>query len=367
MIPRLFLLFILIASPWTAHAAPDKTPRAQIWLQEAKNLTDAKVIAEGESGRVRKISYKDHVVYGTLDRSVILIGADLYIVGRATGPILVFGGNVTVLGEAMDDVVVIGGSIRVAGKTYGETKVFGGKLTVDEQGVVQEKNVVKGRTLHFGFSNTEKCENEKCSGEDCDEEDENSGPASSDSSTAASWFSSAKLWVVLVLMVCWAATSNLMVVFAPRAIDQAARLFTRAPGRVWMVGIAFWTVFALTSILALILCFFIIGIPLLGGLTLIFFAVRWFGLAALILWLGRRLWLALRGREPSLPASLMIGLLVLGILHLVPKIGLILWLVLMIPVAGVAVLWLMESRSSQPPAPAPTVPPETRDARPTEI
>jgi hypothetical protein len=279
-------------------------------------------------------------------------------VGQVNGEICVIGGNVTVLGEAHNDVTVIGGSIRVAGTIYGKINILGGKLTVDEQGVVQEKNSVKSGTYHFGFTNQD--------GE-CVEEDENKGQASADCSTGTSWFSSAKLWMVLVLMVCWAATSNLMVVFAPRAIDQAARLFTRAPGRVWMVGIAFWTVFALTSILALILCFFIIGIPLLGGLTLIFFAVRWFGLAALILWLGRRLWLALRGREPSLPASLMIGLLVLGILHLVPKIGLILWLVLMIPVAGVAVLWLMESRSSQPPAPAPTVRTESPAAPPPEI
>jgi hypothetical protein len=358
MIPRLFLLFILIASPWTVNAEPAKTPRAQIWLQEAKDLTDAKVIAADESVTVAEISYKDHVVYGTLDRSLILIGADLYIVGRATGPILVIGGNVTVLGEAHNNVTVIGGSIRVAGTIYGKTLQLGGKLIVDEQGVVQEKNVEKGRTWYFKFSNQ---------GEACEEEDENSGQLSTDSSTGASWFSSAKLWMVLVLMVCWAATSNLMVVFAPRALDQAARLFTRSPGRVWMVGIAFWTVFAPASILALILCFLIIGIPLLGGLTLIFFAVRWFGLAALILWLGRRLWLALRGREPSLPAALMIGLLALGLLHLVPMIGLILWLVLMIPVAGVAVLWLIESRSSQPPAPAPTVRTESPAAPPTEI
>jgi hypothetical protein len=348
MIPRLFLLIILIASPWTAHAELAKTPRAQIWLQEAKDLTDAKVIAVGESGEVHDISYQDHVVYGTLNGPVHLIGADLYVVGQVIGPITVIGGNVTVLGEANNNVNVIGGSIRVAGKVHGKTGVIGGKLTVDEQGVVQEKNVV---TLDFGFPDKG--------------EDENSGQLSSDWPTGVSTFSSANLWGVLILMVCWAATSNLMVVFAPRALDQAARLFTRSPGRVWIVGIAFWTVFAPASILALILCFLIIGIPLLGGLTLIFFAVRWFGLAALILWLGRRLWLALRGREPSLPAALMIGLLALGLLHLVPMIGLILWLVLMIPVAGVAVLWLIESRSSQPPAPI--VGQETPAAPPTEI
>lgn len=358
MIPRLFLLLILIASPWTVNAASAKTPRAQIWLQEANDLTDAKVIAAGESGTVQEISYKDHVVYGTLNDPVILIGADLYVVGQVTGQITVIGGNVTVLGEAHNDVTVIGGSIRVAGTIYGKINILGGKLTVDEQGVVQEKNIVKSGTYHFGFTNQYG---------DCEKEDENKGQASADFSTGTSWFSSAKLWMALVLMVCWAATSNLMVVLAPRAIDKAARLFTRSPGRVWMVGIAFWTVFALVSIIAIILCFFVIGIPLLGGLTLIFFAVRWFGLAALILWLGRRLWLALRGHEPSMPAALMIGLLALGLLHLVPMIGLILWLVLMIPVAGVAVLWLIESRSSQPSAPAPSVPPQTPAAPQTEI
>jgi hypothetical protein len=297
---------------------------------------------------VHDISYQDHVVYGTLNGPVHLIGADLYVVGQVIGPITVIGGNVTVLGEANNNVNVIGGSIRVAGKVHGKTGVIGGKLTVDEQGVVQEKNVV---TLDFGFPDKG--------------EDENSGQLSSDWPTGVSTFSSANLWGVLILMVCWAATSNLMVVLAPRALDKAARLFTHSPGRVWMVGIAFWTVFAPASILALILCFFVIGIPLLGGLTLIFFAVRWFGLAALLLWLGRRLWLALRGREPTLPSALMIGLLALGLLHLVPMIGLILWLVLMIPVAGVAVLWLIESRSSQPPAPI--VGQETPAAPPTEI
>jgi hypothetical protein len=356
MIPRLFLLLILIASPWTVNAEIAKTPRAQIWLQEAKDLTGAKVIAAGESGKVHEISYKDHVVYGTLNGPVFLIGADLYIVGQVNGEICVIGGNVTVLGEAHNDVTVIGGSIRVAGTVFGETLLLGGKLIVDEQGVVQEKNVAKGSTNHFEFTFKDG---------DCEQEDENKGQSSSDCSTGVTWFSSAKLWMVLVLMVCWAATSNLMVVFAPRALDQAARLFTRSPGRVWMVGIAFWTVFTLVSIIALILCFFIIGIPLLGGLTLIFFAVRWFGLAALILWLGRRLWLALRGHEPSMPAALMIGLLALGLLHLVPIIGVILWLVLMIPVAGVAVLWLIKSRSSQPPAPI--VLQETPAAPPTEI
>lgn len=348
MIPRLFLLIILIASPWTVNAELAKTPNAQIWLQEAKDLTDAKVIAVGESGEVHDISYQDHVVYGTLNGPVLLIGADLYVVGQATGRILVIGGNVTVLGEAHNNVNVIGGSIRVAGKIHGKTRVIGGKLTVDDQGVVQENIVDK---LDFGFP--------------VKGEDENSGQASSDWPTGVSTFSSANLWGVLVLMVCWAATSNLMVVFAPRALDKAARLFTHSPGRVWLVGIAFWTIFAPASILALILCFFLIGIPLLGGLTLIFFAVRWFGLAALLLWLGRRLWLALRGREPTLPSALMIGLLALGLLHLVPMIGLILWLVLMIPVAGVAVLWLIESRSSQPPALI--VGKETPAAPPTEI
>jgi hypothetical protein len=349
MIPRLFLLIILIASPWTVNAELAKTPRAQIWLQEAKDLTDAKVIAVGESAKVHETSYQDHVVYGTLNGPLKLIGADLYVVGQVTGPITVIGGNVTVLGEAHNDISVFGGSIRVAGTTHGRTRVVGGKLTVDEPGVVQEKIVV---SLDFGFPDKG--------------EDENSGQASSDWPTDVSSFSySENAWGFLILMVCWAATSNLILVFAPRALDKAARLFTHSPGRVWMVGIAFWTVFAITSILVVILCFFLIGIPLLGGLTLIFFAVRWFGLAALILWLGRRLWLALRGREPSLPAALMIGLLALGLLHLVPIIGVILWFVLMIPVAGVAVLWLIESRSSQPPAPI--VGQETPAAPPTEI
>jgi hypothetical protein len=306
---------------------------------------------------VHETSYQDHVVYGTLNGPLKLIGADLYVVGQVTGPITVIGGNVTVLGEAHNDISVFGGSIRVAGTTHGRTRVVGGKLTVDEQGVVQKKNAEKGNiSLNFRFPDK---------GEDFEEVDENSGQLSSDSSTGAPWFSSARLWMVLVLMVCWAATSNLILVFAPRALDKAARLFTHSPGRVWMVGIAFWTVFAAASILALILCFFVIGIPLLGGLTLIFFAVRWFGLAALLLWLGRRLWLALRGREPTLPSALMIGLLALGLLHLVPIIGVILWFVLMIPVAGVAVLWLIESRSSQPPAPI--VGQETPAAPPTEI
>ena len=351
MIPRLLILFVLLVSPWTGLAASDASSLAETWLQETKDIPAANVIPADETATSLSYINQDLVIYGTANGPVSLLHGNLYVVGKVNGPISVVGGNVTVLGEVSGKVSVIGGQLRVAGTINGDTSVVGGSIIRDDKGTIKgNRSAVAGPTpgstikkeskMHFKFN----------------------GHPMADYYTdgdGSPWVWVVSLCLGLVLMVCWGASSILVTLIAPRALDEAARLFTRSPGRVWAVGVAFWMVFTVASGVALLLSLIYVGVPLLGGLALIYFALRWFGLAALMLWFGRRIWLALRGHEPSLPAALMIGLLALGILHMVPIVGVAIWFVLLIPVAGVAVLWLIEFRASRSIPPAPPAPLET--------
>jgi hypothetical protein len=326
--------------PQTARAGPAAT-----WAAEAEHVRDAYVIKAGETVSSLSRVNQDVVIRGEVDGSVNLIAGDLYVLGHVKGPVSVVGGDVTVLGTVDNDVTVIGGDIRAAGEIHGQTSVVGGS-TIDAPGASDAPGTVEnpddeGATVSFKLHGR-------------DQQWDWHGRFTDDDTS--SW--GIGFLFGLVLLISWLATSSMVALVVPETLNRATALLSRETAKVFAVGILFWVVFGIALLLAALLSVVLIGLPLLGGLLLLGLIVRWIGLAAVCLWIGRAVCRAIQKKsEPGLWTPLVTGVVLLAAVTLIPFAGFVLWVLLFIPTAGAVTLAFHQRRTSTiPPPPSPTFP-----------
>ncbi len=223
-------------------------------------------------------------------------GHDAVISSPVRGSVQVFGGSVDVQDVIAHDLLVFGGNVTFSGRGRVEGNViYGGGR------VINAENRVGGRTY----------------------------PLTSLEGAAASMTKSA---VVLSLLVVWLVTAIVVTLASGREIRFSSIEVRASALYCFALGLVALTSFVLTAIVFSYLVSFLIGIPLLAALGVFAALTKIYGMVAVFHAVGTlvagsrtrgqlssRKWL--RGDL----TMVVIGVLILGLIRLIPVVGTIVW------------------------------------------
>jgi len=239
----------------------------------------------------------------------------------ARNRLVALGRDLAIDGEAHNHAVAIGGSVRVSGRVDGDVIVLGGDATLAPTARVTGDVFVLGGRI------------EAASGAQI------GGRSVAYPDAAKAWLSllegpslGAKPMVVvgakLALLAFWALLISLLFAIGGRGIVSTSRSVREEPLRNFAIGLTGVLAMAMTAVAASALAGAIVGLPLLALLVVIALLLRFWGMVAVFHALGA--WL-LEGRVPAgsrvVPVTAACaGLIVLGVLKLVPWLGVWCWM-----------------------------------------
>jgi hypothetical protein len=253
--------------------------------------------AVGEEPKVASPSLTDTYFFG--DHAVVS--------SPVNGSVQVFGGSVDVQDVIAKDLLVFGGSVTFSGRgrVNGNVIYAGGRVD-------HADNRVGGRVY----------------------------PLTSLEGAAASMTKSA---VVLSLLVVWLIASVIVTLASDREVRLSSVELRASALHCFALGLVALTSFVLTAIVFSYLVPYLVGVPLLAGLAVFALLTKIYGMVAVFhavgtlvvgvrsrQQLGSRRWL--RGDL----AMVVVGVLVLGLIRLIPGIGTIAWSLASIFGIGVA-------------------------------
>jgi hypothetical protein len=257
----------------------------------------------------------------TPDDRIVLSGPVLVDRGETVpGDVVVGDGDILIRGTVKGDVVALGGDVTIRGKIGGDVVTFGGLATLgraarisgdlryfDKKPVVAKGAKISGETKKF-----------------------DGGEFSGTFSTGALILGAAFLVSMLLL-------GLLLVLLAPRAADAIARTAKNRKGMAIGIGIA---AFILLPVLAVLLAVSILGTPL--GIILLLLLIPLFAIAyvSTAFAVGR---LIIKGARIL---ALLVGLVILGLLTMVPFLGALVGLLAVIFGLGLLFATLLRARSA---------------------
>jgi hypothetical protein len=245
--------------------------------------------------------------------------------GETVDDAVAVGGALDVEGHVRGDAVAVGGPLHVfrGGHVDGDVVAIGGPLQVDDGAVVDGEHLSVGSMLGFGGL---------------------AGVAGAIGTLAILWTIVRTLVYVLGMI----ALGALFVAFIPERLDRMRHVLVARPLPALGAGVlAFLGIVPATLLLVIT----IVGILLIPLLWLGFGLLIALGLAVVAQLIGERL---LRGTRYGGPvATLALGALILAVVHLVPILGLLAFIVAMIAGTGAVLL----SRGGDPRAGSAVPPP----------
>ena len=269
-------------------------------------------------------------VKGEVTGDVVGFGGPVTLSGRAQGDVVAIGGPITVSGTVMGDVVAIGGPVDLEGAAHvhGDVVSLGGRLRKSEEAVVDGQLVQGfpgGKIFPFAFGGL-----------------------------GAGWVFLLGLAATLIGLV-------FVILFAGLAPERTERMadYLRSGWYIALpVGFGAWVVMLLACFVLVVTC---IGIPVAILIVAAYKILKFFGLAAFFLLIGRQIAFRRRSEPPYMPAVL-IGWLPFAILGFIPFcIGWLLWFVLGWIGIGALVMTRFGTRQraagTQPATAAPPSPP----------
>lgn len=254
----------------------------------AAPLEPAALPAEPEvpSGLDDRVTFGGDVTIGEGERvrDVVTMGGDARVEGRAYGDVVTMGGDADIAGHVVGDVITMGGGIRVreGAEVHGALNAMGGEIEVDDGARVH------GEVLREG------------------------GGAAHDDGDASIFRSG--LWHALLFLIGLAMLSTMR--------EQLGYVRAELDARPIRSGFGGFFVFLAATILGVVLCVTIIGIPVAFILGVVFVIALLIGWTTSALWLGSVLPIqALKDRPVH---QLGAGIFLLFILGEIPTVG---WLV----------------------------------------
>jgi hypothetical protein len=262
----------------------------------------------------------------TLSGTLLVLGGDVNVAGRATSPLVVVGGDVTVEGRAEDDVVAVIGSVMLTpGSMVGRDVVAIGGRVLRADGSMVLGNVA-GQELRWTGSEIR-----------------------SESDLLSAIVSRLRLALL------GAAAGMLLVIAAvtlvPWMVVLTAATARGAPLRSSLLGLVG---LACGPLLIVPLALSLVGAPLAAILAIALVLCWWLGAASVAFLIGRRL-MRLRGREGSLTRAALIGGALLGSTVGVPVVGGVFLVLAGAAGAGAVLLALIEGEFGSARAPDATV------------
>ncbi|HVT44478.1 MAG TPA: polymer-forming cytoskeletal protein [Thermoanaerobaculia bacterium] len=253
-------------------------------------------------------SFRDDVeVSGVVFGSVQVLAASARISGRVAGDLVVFGGDVELGPDARidGDVVCVGGTIRglgdatIGGDVFAPGRAAGGF------------RIAGSRTAR---------------------------------ALEAKPFSLIDVALKLSLLLIWLCAAIIVTLVSGREVRASSVELRASPFHTFVLGLVAFTSFVLTAIVFTYLIPYLIGIPLIIALLIFALMAKIYGMIALFHAvgtlvarprsrdeLGRRRWL--RGDM----ALVVVGLLIMGLLRMIPVVGNIIWIGASLFGIGVAV------------------------------
>ncbi|HVR39602.1 MAG TPA: hypothetical protein VMU84_10945 [Thermoanaerobaculia bacterium] len=260
------------------------------------------------------------------------IADDVYVFGRTAtidhavkGNVQVYKGNVTVSDVIDGDLIVFGGSVIFVGA---------GRVTGN---VIQAASSVKGADGRVG------------------------GRVVSLASMEGAAASITKRAIVVSLLLVWLVAAVIVTLMSGREVRLSSTEIRASALHCFALGLVALTSFVLTAIMFGYLVPYVIGIPLLAALAVFAILTKVFGMIAVFHAVGTlvagartREQLAARRWFRGDLAMVIVGLLILGIIRMIPGIGAIVWGVASVFGVGVSLAtkfgrrepWFLQFRSA---------------------
>jgi hypothetical protein len=250
------------------------------------------------------------------------IGSDRAVARRA--PERVFLRSTTISSPIAGSVQVYGGSIEVRDLIDGDLLVFGGDIHFADRGRVRGNVVYAGGKIVNG-------------------EGRIGGEAYPLASVGGAATSITKTAVILSLLFVWLCTAVVVTLASGREIRFSSMEIRVSALHCFIVGLVAMTSFVLTAIAFSYLVPYLIGIPMLAALAVFAILTKIYGMVSVFHAVGT--WVAgARTREQLASrkwlrgdvAMVLAGVLILGVIRLIPVVGTIAWSVASVFGIGVA-------------------------------
>ena len=247
---------------------------------------------------------------------IVIVGSVLVDRDETAGDVVVIDGDVTVRGTVTGDVVVVDGAVTIRGTVAGNVVAVSGQATLGRRGRI-------AGDLIYGDEKPIQAPGSQVSG-DVEKVDVGN----------ASVVGAIGVWVALVASMFL--LGMLLLLLAPRAAEAVART---ARSKALVCGLVGLLAFFLLPVIAIAVCFTIIGIPL--GIVLLLLVLPLYAIAYVTtaLVLGRLI------LKKSRIVAFLVGLVILGLLTLIPIAGGVIGFLAIVFGLGALIMSLLHARS----------------------
>jgi hypothetical protein len=237
---------------------------------------------------------------GEVQDNIVTFGGVVHIRGRVKEGVIAFGGEVIISGEVEDLVLGFGSIITLEPTAHvrGDVVSIGGTLNK------KPGTTVDGDTVHFTTS------------EDINElfEDGLKGLLSVSLIPLL-------LIIKLISVFLWFLLALLLAAFFPRQISYASAQIRKSFWPIFGTGLLSIIIFSGLVIFSALLCFVLIGIPILLSLIIIGFFIKIFGRVVLFYFFGESLINAFGKSKVSPLLAVVLGLILVSLVSFIPVIG----------------------------------------------
>lgn len=236
-------------------------------------------------------------------RQLVALGRDLVVEGEALSDVAAVNGSIRVSGTVRGDVIVMGGTatLRPTAHVEGDVFVLGGVL------VTGEGARIDGRAVSYPtFSSAWLTLLE--------------GPSLGGSAT-----SPVILGAKLALLAAWMVLTLILLAVSGREIQRTSEVVQAEPFHCFLVGLTGVLALFLTALFFSAFAAVVVGVPLLALVAIAALVLKLWGMVGVFhavgVWIGQRLG---RRRRRALHCAIL-GVAVLGIVKLVPFLGVWVW------------------------------------------
>ncbi len=234
---------------------------------------------------------------------LVAVGRDVVVDGQALAGVTAIQGSARISGSVAGDVTVLGGDVTLAGSADvgGDVHVLGGRLTVAPGARIEGSSVAYPTFSRAGLTLLE-------------------GP-----SLGLPASSPVVLAAKLGLVAAWLALSLVLFVLAGRPLLAASEEIRREPMLCFVTGLVGVLAALLTALLLAAVLPSPLSLPLLALVVFAALAAKLWGTVAAFHIVGRTLLGAILHRRRPVLHEALVGVLLLGLLKLVPYLGIAVW------------------------------------------
>ncbi|MEL7061299.1 MAG: hypothetical protein AAGN46_14850 [Acidobacteriota bacterium] len=237
----------------------------------------------------------------TAHRRLVAVGRDLEVAGDARSHAVALRGDVRLTGRVDGDIIALDGDVDLApgARVGGDVYVLGGTIAAAADAVVAGRSVAYPDASALWLALLEG-------------RPAQAGPR-------------AELALRLALLAFWTLVTLTAIGLARREVLATSQAVRAEPIRSFILGLVGVAAMTLTALLATALIGAVLGVPLLFFVASVALVLRFWGMVAVFHALGDGLH-RLLGRRPSQPlATAAVGLVALGLIKLVPLLGVWSW------------------------------------------